>query len=200
VGFGAGHGPKKNDFFCGWEADILLVYSSVKEWELVMMKISNANIKSESDYEFIVQKIWNNEFEDLENVILDRDFLYEMAVQNTLWQQGEGKYFYIGDEEAVVWYLKKFHPDVFCEDFMEIFFDVEEEEPDYDYRDWKTSKKWLIFARYIMSCGGLDEWKWYNVFSDVMLDYEEKKCFSCDKWLSKELKRKEFGDWNSIKL
>ena len=71
----------------------------------------------------------------------------------------------MADEEAVVWYLNTFSTDVFCEEFMETFFDVEEEIPDYDYRDWKANPKFLLFASYINSRGGIDEWNWYRVFT-----------------------------------
>jgi len=95
-------------------------------------------------------------------------------------------------EEAVHWYLQYRYPCVFCKEFIDIFYDVEQEEEDYDYRDWKTSRKWLIFARYINSCGGLDEWNWLQVFSGIMMEKEgdeEEELFSCDTWLTRELKK-----------
>ena len=52
---------------------------------------------------------------------------------------------------------------------------MEHEEEDYDYRDWKTSRKWLMFASYINSSGGLDEWNWLQVFSGIMLEKKEKE-------------------------
>ena len=155
-------------------------------------------------YRIILNKIWDayqrDEFERLDCLNLDLKFLKFVGNASVMHED-----YYI-HEEAVQWYLQYRYPCVFCKEFMDIFYNVEEQEPDYDYRDWKTSGKWLIFASYINSCGGLDEWNWLQVFYGIMLEKEEKEndwedwggagagevggMFSCDTWLSTELKRR----------
>ena len=152
---------------------------------------------NEKDYDYILEKIWNNEMDDLVDVVLPPNFLHEVATMNRYWDWDDKKPMYLGDEDAVVWYLENFSPDVFCEEFMDTFFDVEEEIPDYDYRDWKSNPKFLLFASYINSCGGIDEWNWYRVFSGIMMDRDE--LFSCSNWLTWELKRKPHMDWKKLK-
>ena len=147
---------------------------------------------NEKDYGYILEKIWNNEMDDLVDVDVNHDFLEYVATANKYWDN-ECNHLIFADEEAVVWYLNKKCPDVFCEEFMETFFDVEEEIPDYDYRDWKANPKFLLFASYINSCGGIDEWNWYRVFSGIMMDRDE--LFSCSDWLTWELKRKPHMDY-----
>ncbi len=157
-------------------------------------------------YRIILYKIMdayqNDKFESLDCLNLDLKFL--RFVGNDLSVVNIYSFMY---EEAVQWYLKYRRPCVFCKEFIDIFYDVEQEEEDYDYRDWKTSRKWLLFARYINSCGGLDEWNWLQVFYGIMLEKEEREndwgdwgggageaggLFSCDTWLSRELKKHEF--------
>ncbi|MBT6929922.1 MAG: hypothetical protein HN986_03660 [Candidatus Marinimicrobia bacterium] len=157
-------------------------------------------------YRVILNKIWDayqrDEYEILDCLNLDMKFLKFVGNASVMHED------YIIHEEAVQWYLQYRYPCVFCKEFMDIFYNVEEQEPDYDYRDWKTSGKWLIFASYINSCGGLDEWNWLQVFYGIMLEKEEKEndwedwggagagevggMFSCDTWLSRELKKYEF--------
>ena len=164
------------------------------------------NIKAMADYGFILEKIWNNETDELD-VAVEHDFLDYVASANKYWDN-ECEHLILCDEEAVVWYLNKKCPDVFCEEFMETFFDVEEEIPDYDYRDWKANPKFLLFASYINSRGGIDEWNWYRVFSGIMLEgcgscdfggeFGEdcrNELFSCSNWLRNELKRKPHMDY-----
>jgi hypothetical protein len=154
-------------------------------------------------YRIILNKIWDayqrDEFERLECLNLDLNFLRFVGNASVMHID---HYIY---EEAVDWYLQYRYPCVFCKEFIDIFYNVEEEEEDYDYRDWKTSRKWLIFARYINSCGGLDEWNWLQVFYGIMLEKEEKEndwedwggagagevggLFSCDTLLTRELKK-----------
>jgi hypothetical protein len=147
-------------------------------------------------YRIILNKIWDayqrDEFERLDCLNLDLKFLHFVGNASVMHID---HYIYV---EAVHWYLRYRSPCVYTKEFIDIFYDVEQEEEDYDYRDWKTSRKWLIFARYINSCGGLDEWNWLQVFYGIMLegdggDDQEKELFSCDTWLSTELKRKENG-------
>ncbi len=167
----------------------------------IMTTIMNT-IMNEKDYDYILGKIWNNELEDLKDVVLPPNFLYEVATMNRYWDWDDNKPMYLADEDAVVWYLENFSPDVFCEEFMDTFFDVEEEVPDYDYRDWKENPKFLLFASYINSCGGMDEWNWYKVFSGIMMDRDGedgKELFSCSDWLSWKLKRKPCFDWKKLK-
>jgi hypothetical protein len=160
------------------------------------------NIKAMADYGFILEKIWNNETDELVDVDVEHDFLDYVASANKYWDN-ECDHLILCDEEAVVWYLTKFSPDVFCEEFMETFFDVEDEIPDYDYRDWKANPKFLLFASYINSRGGIDEWNWYRVFSGMdggvfgSLAGEDcrKELFSCSNWLRNELKRKPYMDY-----
>ena len=141
-------------------------------------------------YRVILNKIWNayqrDEFERLDCLNLDLKFLHFVGNASVMHID---HYIYV---EAVHWYIQYRYPCVFCKEFIDIFYDVEQEEEDYDYRDWKTSRKWLIFARYINSCGGLDEWNWLQVFSGIMLEKEgdeEEELFSCDTWLTRELKK-----------
>ena len=143
-------------------------------------------------YRIILNKIWNayqrRDYESLDCLNLDLKFLRFVGNASVMHID---HYVY---EEAVEWYLQYRHPCVFCKEFIDIFYNVEEEEEDYDYRDWKTSNKWLMFASYINSCGGLDEWNWLQVFSGIMLEKGERsdgeeELFSCDTWLSTELKR-----------
>ena len=192
-----------------------VIYGKViehKRAEFAAKKIQNW-WRQATGYRIILNKIWdayqNDDFEALDCLNLDLKFL--RFVGNDLSVLNIYSFMY---EEAVQWYLKYRRPCVFCKEFIDIFYDVEEEEEDYDYRDWKTSGKWLIFASYINSCGGLDEWNWLQVFSGIMLDEgnedgerrdgEEKEnnwdvliceaggLFSCDTWLSSELKKHEF--------
>ena len=149
------------------------------------------------NFDFILQKIWENKYEDLDSVIVGHDFLDFVASANKYWDSDCNQLIW-ADEEAVVWYLKTFCPHVFCEEFMETFFDVEEEIPDYDYKDWKANPKFLLFASYINSRGGLDEWKWHKVFYGIMMERGEEELFSNCDWLSKELKRKPHMDWCSL--
>jgi hypothetical protein len=174
----------------------------------IMTTIMNT-IMNEKDYDYILGKIWNNELEDLKDVVLPPNFLYEVATMNRYWDWDDNKPMYLGDEDAVVWYLENFSPDVFCEEFMDTFFDVEEEVPDYNYRDWKANPKFLLFASYINSCGGIDEWNWYKVFSGIdsgvfgprttadggEFGEDGKELFSCSDWL----KRKPCFDWKKLK-
>lgn len=136
-------------------------------------------------YRIILNKIWNayqrDDIESLDCLNLDLNFL--KFVGNVSARHID-HYIY---EQAVYWYLKYRSPCVFCKEFIDIFYDVEQEEEDYDYFDWKTSRKWLSFAKYIRSCGGLDEWNWLNVFSGIMLERGEEELFSCDTWLSYEV-------------
>ena len=141
-------------------------------------------------YRIILNKIWDayhrDEFERLDCLNLDLKFLHFVGNASVMHID---HYIYV---EAVHWYIQYRYPCVFCKEFIDIFYDVEQEEEDYDYRDWKTSSKWLMFARYINSCGGLDEWNWLQVFSGIMLEKEgdeEEELFSCDTWLSYELKK-----------
>ena len=152
-----------------------------------------------TEYRIILNKIWDayqrDEFERLDCLNLDLKFLKFVGSTSVMHNDH-----YI-HEEAVQWYLQYRYPCVFCKEFMDIFYNVEEEEPDYDYRDWMTSRKWLIFARYINSCGGLDEWNWLQVFYGIMMEKEEKEdhwdalicepngLFSCDTWLTRRLKK-----------
>tara|TARA_B100000497_G_C7542175_1_gene328100 strand:- start:69 stop:707 length:639 start_codon:yes stop_codon:yes gene_type:complete len=178
-----------------------------------MQKILNKNTNRSlndtgpADYGFILEKIWNNETEELVDVDVKHDFLDYVASANKYWDN-ECEHLILCDEEAVVWYLNKKCPDVFCEEFMETFFDVEDEIPDYDYRDWKENPKFLLFASYINSRGGIDEWNWYKVFSGMMLEGVEacvfggefgedceNELFSCSNWLRNELKRKPHMDY-----
>ena len=164
------------------------------------LNVTGKSDKSDkSDYGFLLEKIWNNETDDLVDldVDVDHDFLDYVATANKYWDN-ECDHLIMGDEDAVVWYLNKKCPDVFCEEFMETFFDVEEEIPDYDYRDWKANPKFLLFASYINSRGGIDEWNWYKVFSGIMLEGGEdcwNELFSCSNWLKNELKRKPHMDY-----
>ena len=167
-----------------------VIYGKVLEYkraEFAAKKIQNW-WRLATGYRVILNKIWTayqrDEYESLDCLNLDLKFLKFVGNASVM---NIHNYIY---EEAVYWYLQYKHPCVFCKEFIDIFYDVEEEEPDYDYRDWKTSRKWLAFARYIQSCGGLDEWNWLEVFSGIMLDSEEKELFSCDTWLSTELKRR----------
>ena len=144
-------------------------------------------------YRIILNKIWDayqrDEFERLDCLNLDLKFLHFVGNASVMHID---HYIYV---KAVHWYIQYRYPCVFCKEFIDIFYDVEQEEEDYDYRDWKTSRKWLIFARYINSCGGLDEWNWLQVFSGIMLEKEgdeEEELFSCDTWLSRELKGRGF--------
>ena len=167
------------------------------------------NVTGKQDYGFLLEKIWNNKMDDLDelDVVVDHDFLEYVATANKYWDN-ECDHLILGDEEAVIWYLNKKCPDVFCKEFMETFFDVEEEIPDYDYRDWKANPKFLLFASYINSRGGIDEWNWYRVFSGIMLEgggtcvfggeFGEdcrNELFSCSNWLRNELKRKPHMDY-----
>ena len=148
------------------------------------------------NFDFILQKIWENKYEDLDSVIVGHDFLDFVASANKYWDSDCNQLIW-ADEEAVVWYLKTFCPHVFCEEFMETFFDVEEEIPDYDYRDWKANPKFLLFASYINSRGGIDEWNWYRVFTGAC-DFggdDDAELFSCSNWLTRELKRKPHMDY-----
>jgi hypothetical protein len=159
-------------------------------------KTANSNVKVTGEcenFDFILQKIWENKYEDLDSVIVGHDFLDFVASANKYWDS-DCNHLIMQDEEAVVWYLKTFCPDVFCEEFMNTFFDVEEEIPDYDYRDWKANPKFLLFASYINSRGGLDEWKWHKAFYGIMMERGEEELFSNCDWLSKELKRKPHMD------
>ena len=134
-------------------------------------------------YRIILNKIMDayqrDEIESLDCLNLDLNFLRfvgsPMHFDDYIYQQ------------AVHWYLQHNHPCVFCKEFIDIFYDVEQEEEDYDYIDWKTSRKWLIFAKYIRTCGGMDEWNWLKVFSGIMLERGEEELFSCDTWLSYEV-------------
>ena len=178
-------------------------------WEMADMSHGNETItangslhhKGTADYGFLLEKIWNNETDEL-NVAVEHDFLDYVATANKYWDN-ECDHMILADEEAVVWYLNKKCPDVFCEEFMETFFDVEEEIPDYDYRDWKATPKFLLFASYINSRGGIDEWNWYKVFSGMdggvfgSLAGEDcrEELFSCSNWLRNELKRKPYMDY-----
>ena len=136
-------------------------------------------------YRIILNKIWDayqrDEIESLDCLNLDLNFL--KFVGNVSARHID-HYIY---EQAVYWYLQHNHPCVFCKEFIDIFYDVEQEEEEYDYIDWKTSRKWLIFAKYIRTCGGLDEWNWLKVFSGIMLERGEEELFSCDTWLSYEV-------------
>ena len=136
-------------------------------------------------YRIILNKIWDayqrDEIESLDCLNLDLNFL--KFVGNVSARHID-HYIY---EQAVYWYLQHNHPCVFCKEFIDIFYDVEQEEEDYDYIDWKTSRKWLIFAKYIRTCGGMDEWNWLKVFSGIMLERGEEELFSCDTWLSYEV-------------
>ena len=146
-------------------------------------------------YRIILNKIWNayyyREYESLDCLNLDMKFLRFVGCA-TVFHEDHHIY-----KEAVKWYLQYKHPCIFCKEFIDIFYNVEHEEEDYDYRDWKTSRKWLMFASYINSFGGLDEWKWLQVFYGIMLEKKEKEndweedeeLFSCDTWLSYELKK-----------
>ena len=158
-------------------------------------------------YRIILYKIWNayqlNEYEALDCLNLDLKFLRFVGNASVMHID---HYVY---EEAVEWYLQYRHPCVFCKEFIDIFYDVEQEEEDYDYRDWKTSNKWLVFASYINSCGGLDEWNWLQVFSGVMLEKgtgeegeegEDEELFSCDTWLPTELNRNNTGTFKRKKI
>jgi hypothetical protein len=173
--------------------------------------------KKTADYSFLLERIWNNNMDGLD-VVVGHDFLEYVATANKYWDN-ECDHLILADEEAVVWYLKHFSPDVFCEEFMETFFDVEEEIPDYDYRDWKANPKFLLFASYINSRGGIDEWNWYRVFTGAcgpqttaFGDDDEDdgdddgdngddgwELFSCSNWLNNELKRKPYMDWKKLK-
>ena len=170
-----------------------VIYGKVLEYkrvEFAARKIQNWWRADVNKYQFILGKIWNEQFECLDNAVLPLKFLRFVATSSVM------EIHHLGDENAVDWYLRYRSPCVYTKEFMDIFYDVEEEEEDYDYRDWKTSNKWLSFASYIQSCGGLDEWNWLQVFSGIMLEEEEgeeKELFSCDTWLSTELKRKETG-------
>jgi hypothetical protein len=162
-----------------------VIFDLVMDQKVVEFKASFAARKIqnwwrlETGYRIILDKIMDDEFEGLNLGLKFLHFVGSVSV-NVPYE------YYIYDE-AVHWYLQYRYPCVFCKEFIDIFYDVEKEEFDYDYRDWTTSGRWLIFARYINSCGGLDEWNWLQVFSKVMLDYEEKKCFSCDTRLTREL-------------
>jgi len=140
-------------------------------------------------YRILLNKIWNcyqrRDYESLDCLNLDLKFLRFVGCASVMHIDN---YVYV---EAVEWYLQYRHPCVFCKEFIDIFYNVEETEEDYDYRDWKTSNKWLVFASYIQSCGGLDEWNWLQVFSGIMMEKGdgEEELFSCDTWLSTELKR-----------
>ena len=170
-----------------------------KRAEFAARKIQNwwrADVKK---YQFILGKIWNayvhDEFECLDNVVLPLKFLRFVATASDM------EIHHLGDDDAVDWYLRYRSPCVYTKEFMDIFYDVEKEEEDvYDSYEglepvsyWVTSKKWLTFASYIQSCGGLDEWNWLQVFTGIMLDDEEKELFSCDTSLSTELKREKVG-------
>ena len=182
-----------------------VIYGKVlehKRAEFAAKKIQNW-WRLATGYRVILSKIWNayqrDDYESLECLNLDLKFLRFVGTDLSVLNIYSFMY-----EEAVQWYLKYRSPCVFCKEFIDIFYDVKEEEPDYDYSDWKTSGKWLIFASYINSCGGLDEWNWLQVFSGIMLEKEEKEdnwdvliceengLFSCDTWLSKQLKKHEF--------
>ena len=167
---------------------------------------ANSNVKV-TDYGFLLEKIWNNQTDELDDVDVNHDFLEYVATANKYWDN-ECNHLILADEEAVVWYLNKKCPDVFCEEFMETFFDVEEEIPDYDYRDWKANPKFLLFASYINSRGGIDEWNWYRVFTGACGpqttaiddegangDDDGEELFSCSNWLTRELKRKPYMDY-----
>jgi len=167
-----------------------VIYGKVlehKRAEFAARKIQNW-WRQATSYRIVLNMIWDayvrDDFESLDCLNLDLKFLKFVGNASVMCIEN---YMYV---EAVEWYLQYKYPCVFCKEFMDIFYGVEEEEPDYDYRDWKTSNKWLAFARYIQSCGGLDEWNWLEVFSGIMLDSEEKELFSCDTWLSTELKRR----------
>lgn len=181
-----------------------VIYGKVlehKRAEFAVRKIQNW-WRQATAYRIVLNKIWNayqrDDYESLECLNLDLKFLKFVGTASVLHTD---HYVY---EEAVQWYLKYRRPCVFCKEFMDIFYNVEEDEPDYDYRDWKTSGKWLIFASYINSCGGLDEWNWLQVFYGIMMEKEEKEnnwdvlfceaggMFSCDTCLSRELKKHEF--------
>jgi hypothetical protein len=156
------------------------------------------NVTGEYDnYGFILEKIWENKCGDLHDVTVSHDFLDYVATANKYWDNG-CDHLVLADEDAVVWYLKTFCPDVFCEEFMTTFFDVEDEIPDYDYRDWKANPKFLLFASYINSRGGVDEWNWHNVFNEVMMENDDKILFSNCDWLTTELKRRPYMDWCSF--
>jgi hypothetical protein len=139
-------------------------------------------------YQIILNKIWDayyrRDYESLDCLNLDLKFLRFVGSASSTHIDHD---IYV---KAVKWYLQYKHPCVFCKEFIDIFYDVEHEEEDHNY-DWKTSKKWLMFASYINSCGGLDEWNWLQVFSGVMLEKGDgdEELFSCDTWLSTELKR-----------
>ena len=164
-----------------------VIYGKVlehKRAEFAAKKIQNW-WRLATGYRVILNKIWNayqrDDYESLECLNLDLKFLRFVGNASVMHID---HYMY---EEAVQWYLKYRRPCVFCKEFIDIFYNVEEDEPDYDYRDWKTSGKWLIFASYINSCGGLDEWNWLKVFSGIMLERGEEELFSCDTWLSYEV-------------
>ncbi len=139
-------------------------------------------------YQIILNKIWDayyrRDYESLDCLNLDLKFLRFVGSASSTHIDHD---IYV---KAVKWYLQYKHPCVFCKEFIDIFYDVEHEEEDHNY-DWKTSKKWLMFASYINSCGGLDEWNWLQVFSGVMLEKGDgdEELFSCNTWLSTELKR-----------
>ena len=164
--------------------------------EKILNENANRSLNVTGEYEnfdFILQKIWENKYEDLDDVIVGHEFLDFVASANKYWDT-DCDHLVVADEDAVVWYLKTFCPDVFCEEFMDTFFDVEDEIPDYDYRDWKANPKFVLFASYINSCGGMDEWNWYKVFSGIMLCDSDKELFSNCDWLTMALKRKPFMD------
>ena len=177
-----------------------VIYGKVLEYkraEFAAKKIQNW-WRLATGYRVILNKIWTayqrDEYESLDCLNLDLKFLKFVGSASVM------NYDHYIHLEAVQWYLEYRQPYVYCKEFMDIFYNVEEEEPDYDYRDWKTSNKWLTFARYIHSCGGMDEWNWLQVFYGIMLEKEEKEdhwdvlicepngLFSCDTWLTRRLK------------
>jgi len=172
-----------------------VIYGMAMDHKIVEFKASFAAKKIQNwwrlatGYRILLNKIWNcyqrRDYESLDCLNLDLKFLRFVGSASVMHID---HYVY---EEAVEWYLQYRHPYVFCKEFIDIFYNVEETEEDYDYRDWKTSNKWLVFASYINSCGGLDEWNWLQVFSGIMLEKGdgEEELFSCDTWLSTELKR-----------